>query len=98
MRIHAPKPESVDLVRLVDGYQLCSRCGSVLVEGDTVDEVARSSEWLIYSHPEMCSPNAVRGWKAARRAEVFREKPNTEMFREAEPYHVAGRIRPCFSI
>ena len=95
MRHPAPSPESLARKPLIDGYQLCARCGNVLVEGDIVDVVSRLSNWLIYSHPAVCSENAVHGWQAVRYAEGIRNKPNAPTFRPAEPLEYFGIMRPC---
>jgi hypothetical protein len=100
----APVPASAMTTQVTDGYQLCARCGRVLVEGDTAVTVRRLSHWLIYSHQAgpNCPPKAVRGWKAARRADTIRNLNNEEnIFREANANcldHLGVPARTCVCI
>jgi hypothetical protein len=97
MRFPSSKPKSLTSAYLIGGYQLCARCGAVLVEGDPVNLARRLSDWIIYTHPHCPqeAPKAVRGWLAVRRAELVREKPNVETLREATPYVLLGASRQC---
>jgi hypothetical protein len=84
----APPPISATEGRIADGYQLCARCGKVMVEGEMALVVRRLCSWLIYTHEvgPSCRPKAVRGWLAARRADTIRELENQERVREGELY------------
>jgi len=97
MRVLAPPPMSATEGRITDGYQLCARCGQVMVDGDGVVLVPRLSSWLIHSHEvgPFCPPKAVRGWKVARAADTIRALENEEACREAEPYYIVGAVRSC---
>jgi hypothetical protein len=64
---------------LAHGYQLCARCGNVMVTGVTVEIVERASFrhipfWLIYSHipGSLCPPDTVKGWSAVQKAIDYR--------------------------
>ena len=97
MRVLAPTPASAITAQVADGYQLCARCGEVLVEGESAVVVPRASFWLIHSHEigPNCPPKAVKGWKAVRAAEAIRKSENLTVPREAEPVHHGGLAFPC---
>jgi hypothetical protein len=92
MRYGSPPPQSAKTDVIRDGYQLCARCGKVMTNGETAIVVPRTPMSPIYSHPtgSQCPPKAVRGWKAALRAEGVRDSPNVLTPRPAEPAHVGG--------
>jgi hypothetical protein len=77
MRVVAPTPESNVSTQIVDGYQLCARCGEVMVTDESVVVVPRLDSWLIYAHHvgPNCPAKAVRGWHATRSAEGVRKVP-----------------------
>lgn len=96
MRVLAPPPANAIATHVSNGYQLCARCGKVLVEGENAVVVPRAPFWLIHTHEigPNCPAKAVRGWKAVRRAEAIRNLPNEKMPREAEPFHLSGLVFP----
>jgi hypothetical protein len=94
MNYYAPTPECISSTEISDGYQLCARCGEVLIEGENAFVVQRISSWFIYTHevgPD-CHPKAVTGWKAVRDAEAMRGTKNVETFRAAGLYGVSGTL------
>ena len=97
MRVLAPIPESNVSSQIVDGYQLCARCGEALVAGESALAAPRLHSWLIYTHQlgPGCPPKSVRGWKAVRFADTARERPNKDVYREGEPYNIGGARRAC---
>jgi hypothetical protein len=97
MKVLAPTPTSAITAQVADGYQLCARCGEVLVEGESAVVVPRAPFWFIYSHEigPNCPPKAVKGWKAVRAAEGIRKSENLTIPREAEPVHHGGLAFPC---
>jgi hypothetical protein len=97
MRVLAPTPENNVSAQVVDGYQLCARCGEVMIIGESAVVVRRFRSWLIYSHPlgPKCPPQAVRGWNAVRSADGIRKFPNKEVYRPAGPQHIGGSLREC---
>ena len=97
MKVLAPPPTSAITTQVADGYQLCARCGEVLVEGESAVVVPRAPFWLIHSHEigPRCPPKAVKGWKAVKAAEAIRKSENLTIPREAEPVHHGGLAFPC---
>jgi hypothetical protein len=97
MRVLAPIPESNVSTEIVDGYQLCARCGEALVTGENALAAPRLHSWLVYTHQvgPGCPPKSVRGWKAVRFADTVRERSSKAVYREAEPYDIGGLLRPC---
>jgi hypothetical protein len=97
MNNRALTPESISLTQIADGYQLCARCGEVLVEGEGAFAAPRLSSWYIYTHQTSpnCRPKAVRGWKAVLHTEAVWSTKNVETAREAEPCFTAGSRRSC---
>jgi len=98
MRVLAPSPASASEGRVTDGYQLCARCGKVLVDGESVILVRRRSSYVIHTHEvgPLCPPKAVRGWKVARAADRIRGLRNQDsIFREGEPCCFRGRTCVC---
>jgi hypothetical protein len=96
MNYYAPTPECISSTEISDGYQLCARCGNVLVDGESAFVVPRISSWLIYTHevgPD-CPAKAVNGWKTVRNAEAVRGTNNVETVRDAGHFKVGGSIRP----
>jgi hypothetical protein len=93
----APVPESNSLNQINGGYQLCARCGELLLENEIAVVTPRLSSWLIYTH-ETC-PNgrlkAVKGWKVILSAEATRRAKNMQTARRSEPYDVGGAKREC---
>jgi hypothetical protein len=73
VRALAPDPALSFQTRLVNGYQLCARCGAVLIEGDRVTVAFRAQFYPVFTHPDkkQCLPAkaAPHGWEAIRRAE-----------------------------
>jgi hypothetical protein len=100
MRNLAPTPECISRTEISGGYQLCSRCGNVLIEGEGAFVVPRISSWLIYTHEvgPNCRPKAVNGWKAVRYAEAIRGTDNVQTFRDAGFLRVAESLRSCVSL
>jgi hypothetical protein len=92
----APTPTSAITTQVDNGYQLCARCGKVLVEGETVVVVPRAPFWLIHTHQigPNCPPKAVKGWKAVRASEAIRTAANVITPREAEPFHLGAAAFP----
>jgi hypothetical protein len=100
MRVLAPLPTTATMTNIDDGYQLCARCGMVLVNDEIAVVVPRASFWHIYAHPigVDCPPKAVKGWKAVRACEAVRNLPNKPdrwIAREAEPFRFLGVALPC---
>ena len=97
MKILTPTPECAEITQVVDGYQICARCGEPLVTGESAVVVPRSCSWLIYTHEInlSCPSKAVRGWKAVRLAEAVRKLENEDVFREAEPHDFRGALHEC---
>jgi hypothetical protein len=97
MKVLAPTPESNVSTQIVDGYQLCARCGAAMVTGDNALIAPRLHSWLVYTHHigPGCPPKAVRGWKAIRFADTVRERPNNEVYRDGESYDIARSRRAC---
>jgi hypothetical protein len=100
MRVLAPIPESAAVRQVVDGYQLCARCGGPLVAGESAVVVSRLPSGLIYAHKigSNCPSKAVRGWKAARSAESIRKQQNKADARKAAPLYIAGSLHTCMSL
>jgi|HubBroStandDraft_2_1064218.scaffolds.fasta_scaffold00415_5 hypothetical protein len=97
MKTLAPAPECAEIREVVDGYQLCGRCGEHLVEGESAVVVPRSRSWRIYTHEinPTCPPKAVRGWKAIRFAEAVRKLENVDAIRDAKRYDLGGVLHEC---
>lgn len=97
MKVVAPTPESIVSTQIVDGYQLCARCGQAMVTGESALMAPRLHSWLVYTHHigPGCPPKAVRGWKAVRFADNIRKLPNEEVSRQAESYNIGGLLRAC---
>jgi hypothetical protein len=96
----APMPESSRKTQIAHGYELCARCGEILVEGETAIATARLPSWQIYTHDvgPSCPARVVRGWLAVRRAESVARTNNVETVRESEPYHLGDALRPSVCI
>jgi hypothetical protein len=97
MKDLAPVPENAVLGVVADGYQICARCGKVLVEDETAVMVPRLSNWLIHTHNigPNCRAKAVRGWLAVSRANHARKLANKTYLREGFAYIPGGKLRAC---
>lgn len=78
MKVYAPLPDDLTKQIIEDGYQLCARCGCVMVTGDRASVVPRASWYLIFTHWHQCDTCAVRGWKAVRDAEGLRDATDSQ--------------------
>jgi hypothetical protein len=101
VRILARPPENTTRQEIELGYQLCARCGHLMLIGELAEIVSRSFDWQIYSHPHRCARREPVGWRVLKRIDLLQGKENDEkkvILREAVSRIIEGLELPAVCI